>query len=247
MARVCVSALMLVVAAGCGLSDYEKRMDEQRERLKLFDDESSLLYDIIDMPKGKDAYGNEIKTPFDVFLRLPVGFSVKFDGPKAIYTADKQMLYRFSSGKPDVNVLVAWAWVKPADKNVKAAPKLDEVLPEDFRNRVRGALQDFITRTYSVGANLPDFNQLKPDTRQAMRDGILRNLNFESTSFDDARQNRYMVYFQVSGDRQAAVIYEVPVQQFGQYQRAIDVSLKTLDITNSAANRRIDFRARPRG
>src|SRR5215510_11925 len=162
MSRVCFAVLMLVVPIGCGLSDYEKRMDEQRERLKLFDEESALLYDIIDMPKGKDAYGNEIKVPFEVLLRLPAGFSGRFEGPKAVYSSAKLPLYRFSSGKPDVNVLAAWAL---------AAAKADEVLPEDCRNRVRGALQDYITRTYSVSANIPDFNQLKKDPRHVVRDG----------------------------------------------------------------------------
>jgi hypothetical protein len=244
MPRACVVVLLLTGAAGCGLSDYEKRMDEQRERLKLFDEEAALLYDIIDMPKGKDAYGNEIKVPFEVMLRLPIRFSGKFEGPKAVYSAEKLPLYRFSSDKPDVNVLVAWALA--ADKNAKAAPKADEVLPEDFRNRVRGALQVYITRTYSVSANIPDFNQLKKDPRQVVRDGRPRTLDFESTSFDDPRQNRYMVYFETWPDRQAAVIYQVPVQQIGQYQRAMDVSLKTLEITGIAAAKREEFRSRPR-
>ncbi|GEM_PF-4666469 len=245
MRRTCVTAVVLIVLTGCGLSDYEKRMDEQRERLKLFDEESALLYDMIDMPMGKDAYGNEIKVPFEVFLRLPIGFSGKFDGPKVIYSADKQSLYRYSSGKADVNVLVAWARV--ADKNAKVAAKEDEVLPEDFRAKVRGGLMDFITRTYSVGAN-PDFSQLKEDPRQVVRDGLPRTLDFKSTTFDDSRQHRYFVYFQQWSDRQAAVIYQVPAQPADQkYPRMMDVSLKTLEITGSAAAKRAEFRSRPRG
>src|SRR5262245_24400198 len=217
MFRVGRVAPLLIILVGCGLSDYEKRIDEQRERLKLFDEESALLFDIIAMPTGKDAYGNEIKKPFDVFLRLPIGFAGKFDGPKAIFTAEKQMLFRYSSDKPDKNILVAWARV--AEKDGKTPPQLDELTPEDFRNRVRGALSDFITRTYSVGGNLPDFQQLKKDPRQVVRNGMPRTLDFESISFDDARQNRYLVFFQVWSDRQAAVIYQVPEKQLVQYQR----------------------------
>ena len=235
-------AAILAVLPGCGLADYEKRMDEQRDRLKLFDEESALLYDMIEMPKGKDAYGNEIKVPFEVFLRLPIGFSGKCDVPKAIYSADKQSLYRFFSNKADVNVLVAWARV--ADKDAQVPPREDEVLPEDFRAKVRGGLVDFITRTYSVSAN-PDFSQLKEDPRQVLRDGKFRFLDFKATTFDDSRQHRYFVYFQVWSDRQAAVIYQVPAPQVDpKYLRMIDVSLKSLEITSSAAAKRAEFRSR---
>ena len=61
------------LACGCGLSDYEKRMDEQRERMNLFDEENATLGDLIDMPSGKDPRGAEIKVPFEIYLRLPKG------------------------------------------------------------------------------------------------------------------------------------------------------------------------------
>ena len=75
-----------------------------------------------------------------------------------------------------------------------------------------------------------------------VRNGLPRTLEFESTTFDDSRQNRYMIFFQLSNDRQAAVIYQVPVPQANQkYMRTIDVSLKTLEITAIAAATRAEF------
>ena len=245
MRGIWCAAVVLGMVTGCGLSDYEKRMDEQRERLARLDEEATLLGDLIDLPRGKDAYGNEIQFPFEIFLRLPKGVSGSFKGKEAIYYGDKQPLYRFA-GKQDVNVLVAWT--KIADKNATTKPKDDELSPEQFRARVRTALQDFLTRTYSVNANLPDFAQLKKDTRATVRDGLKRTLEFDATQFDEPLKQapaRFFVFIQVFSDRQAAVIYQAPVQQADQqFQRTMDISLKTLEITGSAKAQRIAFKYR---
>ena len=45
MKLICTSLLLatLLAICGCGLGDYQKNMDEQRARVKLFDDESRYL------------------------------------------------------------------------------------------------------------------------------------------------------------------------------------------------------------
>src|SRR5262249_23303022 len=186
----------VVLVGGCGLSDYEKRMDEQRDRLNLIDEENAALGDLIDMPSGKDPYGNEIKLPFEIFLRLPKGVSGTFQERDSMYVFEKQPLFRYGN-KTDVNVFAAWARI--AEKDGKTKPKEDETLPEDFRRRVRGALVDFIARVCSVNANPPNFNQANKDPRQVMRDGRTRKLDLESLAFDDPRpepqRSRFLVYF----------------------------------------------------
>jgi hypothetical protein len=236
-----LAALMVVLLCGCGLADYEKRMDEQRERLRILDEEATLLGDLIDLPSGKDMYGNQVKVPFEIFLRLPRSVSGAYTGAKAIYYSAKQPLYRYY-GKGDMNVFVAWA--KVPDKNAK--PLEDEVRPEDFRDRVRGGLQDFITREYRLNASPPEFDQLKKDRRTVVRDGRKRVLDFESLMFDDPRAqtpSRFIVYVQQWSDRQAAVIYQAPVQQVDQqYMRIVDISLRTLEITGIAKQQRFAFK-----
>jgi hypothetical protein len=239
--------LALISLAGCGLGDYEKRMDEKREQLRLFDEEATLLGDLIDMPTGKDLYGNEIKVPFDIFLRLPKNVFGTFEGPKAVYQGDKQPLFRFS-GKKDLNIFVAWAKLRDKTPDLKSPAKDDEILADEFRARVRKALIDFIAREYSgtVGANVPEFDKLKADPRKAMRDGREQVLSFESIEFADPRvQNpsRFYVFLQTLTYRQAAVIYQVPAAQADQaWLRNADVSLRTLDITVGAGNARTAFR-----
>src|SRR5262245_25290004 len=226
-----VMAVAFVLVGGCGLSDYEKRMDEQRDRLNLIDEENAALGDLIDMPSGKDPYGNEIKLPFEIFLRLPKGVSGAFQERDSMYVFEKQPLFRYGN-KTDVNVFAAWARI--AEKDAKTKPKEDEVLPEDFRRRVRGALMDFIARVCFVNANPPNFNQANKDPRQVMRDGKMRKLDLESLAFDarpEPQRSRFLVYFLTWNDQnQSAVVYQVPVKDLGQYTRGVDISLRTLEI-----------------
>jgi hypothetical protein len=238
-------AIAFVLAGGCGLSDYEKRMDEQRDRLNLIDEENAALGDLIDMPSGKDPYGGEIKVPFEIFLRVPKGVSGAFQERDSLYVFEKQLLVRYIGNKTDVNVFAAWARI--AEKDAKTKPKEDEVLPEDFHRRVRGALMDFIART-GFNANPPNFNQANKDPRQVLRDGKMRKLDLESLAFDDPRpepqRSRFLVYFLTWNDRQGAVVYQVPLKDVGQYTKGVDISLRTLEIANIAQAQRAAFRTR---
>ena len=238
------AAIALVLLCGCGLADYEKRMDEQRERLRLLDEEATLLGDMIELPSGKDTYGKEVQVPFEIFLRFPKGINGAYvPGPKAIYYFAKQPLYRYS-GKGDFNVFVAWA--KLAEKGAKAEE--DEVFAEDFRTRLRGGLHDFITREYQVNAPIPEFAKLKKDPRTVVREGRKRLLDFESIQFKDPRlQNpsEFYVYVIVWNDRQAAVVYQAPVQGADQqFLRVMDISLRSLEITGLAAKQRSAFKSK---
>ena len=68
--------LFILSVSGCGLSDYESRMDAQRARVQKFDDANNRLGDPIAMPmiqvKGGAA---QPAWPFDIFLRLPKGYN----------------------------------------------------------------------------------------------------------------------------------------------------------------------------
>src|SRR5437870_5684245 len=90
--------------AGCGLSDYEKRMDKH-QRIVALDETSKLLEDPIEMPMlkkpgSKDDF--EAAWPFDVYLRLPKGFgtTVKEQDKKA-YDFTTPLFVRYSNNEPD--------------------------------------------------------------------------------------------------------------------------------------------------
>lgn len=257
--RVPLLVAMLALLTGCGLSDYEKRMDEQRARLELYDEQAKLLSDMIEMPKGKDAYGNEIKVPFDIFLRFPRPVFSSFRGPKAIYlSGNKKPLYRYE-GKTDFNVLVALAEVLPPESKTEkaepatkgeAGPKSESTTKETvpaFRARVREGLMDYISREYRMAATPPEFTDLKKDVRETTRDGRPHKLEFETVVFDDPRRqdpSRFFVFFRTHMTRQAAVIYQLPMQLAGDRPtlHALDISLKTLEIQPAAISMRIAFR-----
>ncbi len=227
------SPLLILLFCGCGLSDYEKRMDEQRERLARLDEEERLLGERIDLPKGKDAYGNDIKLPFRFTLRLPKEVSRTFRGKEAIYYGDKLPLYRFF-GKGDLNVFIAVAGIPDKNAVIKEKDR-DEATPEEFAVKVRSGLQDFIRREYSLNDNLPDFTQTKKDPRETVRDNRPFTLKLDSLSFDTQRPqslNRFFVFFHQTGYRQAAVIYQVPqgLVPDQTFQRAIDYSIKSLNL-----------------
>ncbi|MCI0681848.1 MAG: hypothetical protein L0Y71_07065 [Gemmataceae bacterium] len=230
-------AALLGASAGCGLADYEKRMDEQRARLELYDEENKLLGAPLDKPRGKDPYGNDIKVPFDVFLRVPKRIARSFRGAEMMYhSASKQPLYRYA-GRGDFNVFIAMAQVAaPTTK-----PAAGDAAPEEFRARVREALMEYISREYRMSVNPPDFADLKKDTRKATRDGQPRTLDFDATVFDDPRRqepSRFFVFFLTQKFRQAAVIYQMPVQAaVATGLHEMDLSLKTLDLSMAATLR----------
>lgn len=240
---VCVAALAYVL--GCGLSDYEKRMDEQREKMRAFDEEVLLLGDLIEMPYQLDAKNKKIPLiPFDVFLRMPKGVSAKFGGAGATYTYANQPLYRYSGNQTDFNVFIAGA--KVLDKKSKTPPKDDQVSPDDFRFRVRGGLQDFFSRQHGVGLQIPDDAKYKKDRRAAFRKGALRQLQFDALEVEDPRvQNpsKLFIFFHDWVDRQVAVVYQVPkAKADASFNKTLDISLKTLEISPLASQLRSAFK-----
>ncbi len=67
--------LALPALAGCGISDYEKRMQEAEVRMDRFDAENKVLGDPLVLPPRKEKENQG--PPFDAFLRPPVGVAGK--------------------------------------------------------------------------------------------------------------------------------------------------------------------------
>jgi hypothetical protein len=71
-----VAALAALALSGCGLAEYEKKMEEAEARLKRFDAENNLLGDPLALPTGDAA------PSADLFLRPPKGVAKNPDDPR---------------------------------------------------------------------------------------------------------------------------------------------------------------------
>ena len=144
-----------------------------------------------------------------------------------------------------MNVFVALALTP--DQRAPGKAKDEEISPETFAARVRTGLQDFIRREYSLNANPPDVSQLKKETREALRNNSKITLNFQTLAFENQGQQgptRFALFFTQMGNRQAAVIYQFPqtLATDQQFQRMLEYSLKTLEISYLADNLRTSFK-----
>ena len=72
----CVLLLLALAPAGCGLTDYENKMQVAEDRLKRFDDENKLLGDPLVLPAG------DAPPLADVFVRPPKGVEKNPTDPK---------------------------------------------------------------------------------------------------------------------------------------------------------------------
>jgi hypothetical protein len=233
----------LIALLGCGLSDYEKRMDEQRARLDAFDEEAKLLGGLIEQPYVLDEKGKKKNAlPFDVFFRVPKGVAPAFiKGREATHVFAEQPLYRYSGGG-DVNVFLAAAKLPGKPTKIPPKEKEYEVSPEEFRFRVRGGLQDYFQREHRVTIELPEKVEYRKEKKVARRGAALRDLTFDTIVFEDPRQqapSRVHVFFHQWIDRQVAIVFQTPKQKADEpFLKTMDVSLKTLEISPLATQMR---------
>src|SRR5262245_20064427 len=149
-------SVLAVLVAGCGLSDYEQRIDQQRRGIKVWDEETKFLgepveppFDNLKTPDGKVFYLPA--WPFETFLRMPKDVMNKIEGKveekKTGYSAEHLKLYRFNRRdatgmkEPPMSVLIAAARIEERDND----GKLKSGLPvTDFRQEVFNALDLYL-------------------------------------------------------------------------------------------------------
>jgi hypothetical protein len=113
--KMLLLAAVALVVAGCGLSEYERRMGEEEDRLQYFDLEVKNLDDALVLPPKKE--GKKEIAPPDVFIRAPKG--IRSVAEDSMYAG---MLYRYArsgsaTGSPFVEVLLAAAESKKNFRN----------------------------------------------------------------------------------------------------------------------------------
>ncbi len=232
-------ALGVLLAAGCGLGDYERRMEEERTRLEAFDQEDRALAGPLVMPQSPYDANEPKDHPLPqskVFLRPPRGFSTHpADDEKPTRSGDV-FLFRYP-GPAGYNLFLAG--VPP-----------DTLTTEQFQQHVRKALSEYVANLTKQPLTIPPDAPVAGVVKQPVvsRTAKVPPIRLDWQSVDDAepgeKGSRYLIYFlREAGNRQLAVIFQVPKAAAGtpQVTEAIDLSLRTLGIGANAELQRKAF------
>ncbi len=254
------AALVLALAAGCGLRDYEDHLDAQRKRVEVFDEEQRFLGPVLENPGYEGADGNKVPIwPFDVFLRLPAGIQGELGKKDSQFNYLDLPLYRYAGGD-GFNAFVAAGLIAPAGgKGKEDKPRPAEWPVEAFREHVRGALIEYYFKAYGIGADFPLFDRAKfkkMEKRPVSDRGALQPpIEYEAIAFRDdfnrnlAERSLFQVYFHEEGNKQVAIVFQSPASWMTKEAliKGVDWSLKTLDIAGGGPAKRAALRARGQG
>jgi hypothetical protein len=231
---------LLVLVSGCGLDDYERRIDKQRARLRVFDEENKYLGDMLE-PPGRPSSDTSGPFPFDIFLRLPRGIAGIAADPTGTRATTDPKVYR-CSGPDGFDLFLAAAIAGPRDpKDVNKG----EWTPANFQDDFRLALGTMLMKYYRqpemiqrvarpatspIGEKLPDvvFDHFVLADDPAVRDATCLN-----------------VYVHQKGPRLVGLAFQFPqtAREEKMVQQGIDFSLKSLDIGENARAKRAAFAA----
>lgn len=247
---------MLLGTAGCGLGDYEKRIDEQARRLKQIDEELAYLGEPLRMPwyKTKDDR-EESLLPLEVFVRPPKGMDKDV---KDFCEFQTLRLYRYPAlasptaaptrGASFANLFVAAALIA---RDAKEKAKEGEMTPDEFRYRVRGALIEFCRREFKQDVLLPGISPTSKRTIQpASWRERLPDQEFETLYYppDAVLPSHFFLFFTRPrlGNEQVAVVYQVYAKDAREPDGVLEVSLKSLGLGSDATRKLMEWRSRRR-
>lgn len=262
-----VLILLVFLVAGCGLQDYQKRMDIERRRIQEFDNEDRTLDGMIEVPTRKNKDKQEERAwPFEVFLRVPKGFETRRlekEPPKDVkdrepgkepskdiyvYTGGNLLLYRYP-GPPGFNLFVAAGKIGQKTKDDTFLE--GEYSPEDFRRKMCLGINEFYRKEYK-GYNLmlPPATKFDKDIRKP--EGVkvvLPELEYEAMTIPDRPEAKepthFLLFFHRNGSNQIGIGFQLPKKDVtdASIRDNIDYCLRSLDITDKAAGKRQDFAA----
>jgi hypothetical protein len=243
-------AIFLVLAAsGCGLSDYQNRMDAQQRRVQRFDELNNSLSDPID---GQATW------PFEFYLRLPKGYVLD----KKLAIKDIPFIHRYSSGEPGHNIFVAAAWLI----DPKAKPAVAGYTAENFRRYMRNAIDLFYFSNYQsdprfyeqkvklfLPADKIDYKSEEVDLITPYSE-VAPRIGYAVATFSDAENRKqkdhsvFRAYFLEErgageADKQVCIIVQRPLRgEHEQFDAGIKAMLGTLDVSAQAASKRAQYK-----
>jgi hypothetical protein len=249
---------LCLIPLGCGLTDYEKHMDEEQAILKDFDEENKFLGDPLEMPM-KWVVTDKLKSQQDAlrtrfFLRPPKDFMAKSKEGES-FQHEQVTLYRFP-GPGGENLLFT---IAELDQNPLTQAKIKNgITPKDFRAQVRGALVQFVLKEYRLTMNSwageDKVNRISYSVRNLH--GRPGNLDFQGQAFtdkpaaakDDATYRVFEAYYHIDSIYQAAVLFDmhVPRSREPNVRKAIELSLRSLVLGADALAKIQEFVMRSR-
>ena len=263
-------SLLALSVAGCGLSDYQSRMDDQRKRVKKFDDANQLLGDPIDIPAipgpGKGRTETIPAWSFEIFLRIPKGYVLD---QKPLYT--NFPCFRYYGADRNYNVFVAAAVLIEKD----AKERYGEYSPARFRELIRLVIDDFYFKNYKSDprffANkaklfLPADKKYEPFPAELITpfSDVSDQIRYELISFNDKENTandkkvEFRVYIReeygrevveagkrvIRPGKQVAIIAHRPISGPNeQFDKSIQAALGTLDLSAEVASKRTQYKA----
>jgi hypothetical protein len=245
--------VLLASVSGCGLSDYEKRIDAQRARVKAFDDLNGLLDGPIAMPMKPKAGGQpdekENAWPFDVFLRLPKGYTID---KERLTTGDGFNCFRYSGGSEGaLNIFIAAAGVIDPDKDAKAADNVGKYSLAAFQNHLIAAVWKYHAKEFKTIPPQPNgkkqehrgFDPILPypdaekTTRVVYRSSQLYTDEWNRFVKD---KNAFEFFFFERDGKQVGIVVHRPFKMDNPEvtTKSIDACLGSLDVSSEAATKR---------
>jgi hypothetical protein len=216
------TAVLLATASGCGLSEYERQIEEEQKRVQGLDEENRLLGDPVEAPKIKDASPNATSpVPAPLFLRPPRGIQSKpADAPRAeiLYTYSPRYRnpYQMRPGSNDdlpflrMDVAIAPATPPAGDWT-------------QFVNQVQTAFAG------TTAADEPNVTR-EPSGRPPM---VFQARSFTEPAADPKQAPTvYRVYFYKGPQYHVAIAYHLPQAQAknADVDKCINASLQTLTL-----------------
>lgn len=241
------------LTAGCGLGDYESRMDAERARIKLYDEENHYLGVLAEppppLPPAKEGEPERPVWPFPVLLRLPAGVAGQpMERPYAGLQSPPVPLYRYPGPEVGLNVFIAAGLAVEKNKENRYQP--GEWTMDDFRSNIRSAIREYYKKEYNfvprlfIKADDPAMRDRRqpPKTQRGEELPELVFDKYVETDADNTKiteHSEFQLYFYRLQNRQIAIVFQLLDRARNEEtNKAIDWSLKSLDISDQAADRR---------
>jgi hypothetical protein len=234
--RIGVALLALVAVAGCGLDEYEKRMELAAARLKIYDEENGLLGAPLNQPPEPATAPEDLKKQEElrqmgVFLRPPKQirpdpvrsdpFQLKQEGFTEPVKFGSTELHRYP-GSAGHNLYLA------IDRGVLKDPDV-------FQQQVVGALRMYSHHHFKRMPPIPQpLGKLVVSLKQYPKTQTenFAPVRVAGLHVSEAKElhepSQYALYFHQADGNQVAVIYQAPLGTTNE--AAIDWSLKTLGL-----------------
>jgi hypothetical protein len=233
---------LLIGVSGCGLSDYENRMDAQRKRVQDFDEFNRLLGEPVETPVMDESAA----WPFDVFLRLPKGYGVT-PRDKTPYL-DHFPFFRYAGGSEGaIDLFIAAAWLTEG-KQEDAYLKYSRA---NFRIFIQQALERYYAKTNKIAHLFQEKNTSKrrdlafkmhspyADPEAPAKVGYRYWLYTDESLIKPPDQSAFDVYIHEQAGRQCCIVVHRPLRPAGaELTRSIEACLGSLDIGPDAAGKR---------